>query len=581
MKTFTIELYIRALTTDMNILERQKNEKEMDKAAETTKRLAAGFCRLADILEEHVKVSRECVLTSFSLEPTKERLKRIENMARLCGYTVLDTGQDWKCSLHPPVLPSDELCWICNLCGDYMSQPQIEAAINTNTALFEALTGEQLGLSRQLCDDLAVVLSSPRYQVLSWLLRWEDLHRLCVMYLNDPERTKNMVTELKFVDIDYSMFMGIKREPEDEDTVTGIERGYEHYLETEFFTDEEETALSEDSASQDSRPYSLGSDGAGESPSCFLPQPKSDPDVLKSLRMFRPNLKRTRSSLVEDKPPDKISKRGRMDDATNSSVGDAATKSYHGSLYVKLYNDYYTAHKQNGISLAKPLPRTPEPPQEQPINLVQRIEDKEPDKPKENIPKPSSLLSALLAAKPQVPIENKSSMIVSFDEFEKFSNKMNNPQTSSTVTMKEAKVLLNRINVKQYINKKLKEKERKLGTSMVPRVLLNRNDVNVAQFQAKSKDTVAKNDEATPRTSISNTPPKNKTAYPCVLLERLDTNKKLVRSILANVPGLNDLELIRPSTVDHIVQVVQIAGGRQNTTVPTQHTQTSTQVKYL
>lgn len=93
MKTFAIELYIRALTTDMNDLERQKNEDEHEKVAETTKRMAHGFCRLADILEEHINATRECVLTSFSLQPTPERLKRIEDLARLCGYEQKIKGE--------------------------------------------------------------------------------------------------------------------------------------------------------------------------------------------------------------------------------------------------------------------------------------------------------------------------------------------------------------------------------------------------------------------------------------------------------------------------------------------------------
>ncbi|CAH2015565.1 unnamed protein product [Acanthoscelides obtectus] len=86
------------------------------------------------------------------------------------------------------------------------------------------------------------------------------------MYLHDPQNAKNLVTELKFVDIDYSMFKNIKTEPLDE--LAGIERGYEQYLDQNFVSDEESPSNSEDSMSQDSRPYSLGSDGAGD---FFLP----------------------------------------------------------------------------------------------------------------------------------------------------------------------------------------------------------------------------------------------------------------------------------------------------------------------
>ncbi|KAJ8981468.1 hypothetical protein NQ317_006994 [Molorchus minor] len=175
-------------------------------------------------------------------------------------------------------------------------------------ALNEALQTSVLGISEALCDDLVVCLSNPRYQILSWFLPWNDLHRLCIMYLQDPQSTKNFVTELKFVDIDYSIFKGIKREPLDD--LAGIEKGYEQYLDHDFVSDEETSSVSEDSMSQDSRPYSLGSDGAGDGPYLPLPQPKSDPNTLKSLRMFRPTLKRTRTDENISKVPEKIPKAG-------------------------------------------------------------------------------------------------------------------------------------------------------------------------------------------------------------------------------------------------------------------------------
>ncbi|KAG5895064.1 hypothetical protein JTB14_021031 [Gonioctena quinquepunctata] len=323
MKPLLIEMYIRALTTDMNELERQKDSNETEKAAATTSRLAAAFCNLADYLDEHVKVARECVLTAFSLDPTKERLSAIETLARRSGFQVLDTGQEWKCKLHPPALPSDDVAWICPECGEWMCRPDFNAPIKINMALNEALQKSVLGISEALCDDLVVCLSNPRYQILSWFLPWDDLHRLCIMYLQDPQTTKNFVTELKFVDIDYSIFKGIKREPLDE--LAGIERGYEQYLDHDFVSDEESTSNSEDSMSQDSRPYSLGSDGAGDGPylPTLLPQPKSDPNTLKSLRMFRPNLKRSREKESEEGTPEKLYKTDTSNANSPASISNA------------------------------------------------------------------------------------------------------------------------------------------------------------------------------------------------------------------------------------------------------------------
>lgn len=295
MKTFVIELYIQALTTDLNDLERQKIDSNKVKELETSERLSNGFLKLAEVLEEYSDVSRECVLTSFSLNPTKDCLARIENIARLCGYEVLDTGQ-WKCKLHPPVSSLDELCTQCEECGEFMGQLNLEAALNTNMALNEALSAEQLGVSRQLCDDLAVILSSPRYQFLSWLQKWRDLHRLCVMYLNNPERTKNIVTELKFVEIDYSLFMHIKREPIEEE----VSHCYDEVLTKEFNLDcylPEEKKMKKKPGRKKKKDYT----------DVFVPPPKAntDPGVLKTLRSFRRNLKR-KDSDNECNSPEKV-----------------------------------------------------------------------------------------------------------------------------------------------------------------------------------------------------------------------------------------------------------------------------------
>ncbi|XP_044765916.1 uncharacterized protein LOC123322135 isoform X2 [Coccinella septempunctata] len=314
MKAFIIELYIRALTTDMNHLERQKTDNDKEKIAETTKQLANGFTNLAEVLKSDINVSRECIMTAFSLQPTPERMKKIEELAKLSGFEVLDTGQAWKCKLHPPALPTDDVTWVCNECGEFMCKPQLNVPLNTNIALNEALTEEKLGITRELCDDLVVLLSSPRYQVFSWLLNWPDLHRLCLMYLHDPESTKNVVTELKFLDIDYSIFATIKKEPLDE--YAGIERGYEQYLDNEFDDDRMSNA-SEDTGSQDSRFYSMSSDSASELHLPFGPK-KSDPNTLKSLRMFRPNLKRSRPN-TETHVPEKITRNESLDSAIPSS----------------------------------------------------------------------------------------------------------------------------------------------------------------------------------------------------------------------------------------------------------------------
>ncbi|XP_064096133.1 mucin-17-like isoform X2 [Macrobrachium nipponense] len=95
----------------------------------------------------------------------------------------------------------------------------------------QVLDSQELGLSKELCDDLAVVLSSPRWQVLSWMLERHELLGICERYLHDADSAKNLTKELKYLNIDYNLF---KHMPSAEVTeFTGIEKGYEHFIEYE------------------------------------------------------------------------------------------------------------------------------------------------------------------------------------------------------------------------------------------------------------------------------------------------------------------------------------------------------------
>lgn len=488
-------------------------------------------------------------------------------------------------------------------------------------------------------------------------MRWDDLHRLCVMYFHDPERTKNLVTELKFVDIDYSVFMSIKREPVDEE-VTGIERGYEHFLDTEFYSDE---ALSEDSASQESRPYSLGSDGAGESPNCFLPVPqKSDPDVLRSLRMFRPNLKRARPVQVEEKVPEKVFIRSSNTVSPIVPIPTSPSKSLshendprYPYAYTNNYlNNYaeecklsnyernfmhaYSTNAKLGESKLLKVTNTyskacKNKPVYQPevINLAMDSDDSKdssaasknekvatlpPQASGAQVAENNSLLSELLKETPCKKTPESPSaerMVVLFEDFEKFSGQMINSEkvvipkpitperpspyqkkirfdedfkskseSSLDAQIKDVKVMLNRVNVKSYINRKLKrrveEEERRMGKQcenrnavqyptiekptqrslldMNPRVVLNRDDIISVPDLAKFRNKVPTSKEEKFNGGSKVGYPK--VEYPKVFLERLELNRKRdVKSVLANVPGLHDLQLIRPSAVNHIVQV--------------------------
>ena len=110
----------------------------------------------------------------------------------------------------------------------------------------QSLSPEALGLSPEITSDLMILISAPRWHLLSWVLEWPDLQRTCAKLLANPSlRIPN--EELKFLNIDYTQFD--EWSSDEEVTIyTGIEKGYEEWLEGDGEKDDEisEHGISED-----------------------------------------------------------------------------------------------------------------------------------------------------------------------------------------------------------------------------------------------------------------------------------------------------------------------------------------------
>ncbi|XP_039297347.1 serine-rich adhesin for platelets [Nilaparvata lugens] len=252
LKPFCIELFVIALTVNMNEVETQRDKNDKEKVKETEIQLANGYLLLADLFQDDVGISRECVLTAFSLNPTKSSLERIKSLAVACGKCTDKTPSDQQ---HPTCTDcssqTDSKCSKCSSSSINASLPDnstkkertLDALIrikgksvteSTNydvlSAPSQVLDAESLGLSVVLCNDLATVISSPRYQMLNWVLDWPELLSICESYLESNGEMKNQTKELKFLNIDYNIFKDWPEEV-DSDMYCGIEKGYEQCIE--------------------------------------------------------------------------------------------------------------------------------------------------------------------------------------------------------------------------------------------------------------------------------------------------------------------------------------------------------------
>lgn len=188
LKLLCIELYIRGLSLNLNEIEGLKALGD-DKLVQANKDLADGFLQLAELFSGNESVCRECILSSFALNPTKETLQRIQTLLKVEDSakpteSCAASGRLEKCSNH------DKYNCTCS----------------SSNFLAIQLDQDILKSAPHLPDDLATVLSRSRPNSLTWSLG-KRLDSECQKYLKNykgPELNKKQ--ELQYLNIDYSQF---------------------------------------------------------------------------------------------------------------------------------------------------------------------------------------------------------------------------------------------------------------------------------------------------------------------------------------------------------------------------------------
>lgn len=200
VKPLCIELYIRGFTSNINLIEHHKSSSDDEKILKSEILLSHSFLELSEILCDSIIIYRECLLTAFSLYPTKDCLKRLEKAAILCGSCKNESSD-----LNDKDIIRNNCKNVSCILKNKKTEEQFVEAFNG----LSILNSDLLGLAPHLCDDLSTVLSNPRCQTLSWSLGWMLLKKECEDYLTsyfDKEKRKNRNPELKYLNIDYSQF---------------------------------------------------------------------------------------------------------------------------------------------------------------------------------------------------------------------------------------------------------------------------------------------------------------------------------------------------------------------------------------
>ena len=274
LKPLCIELYVRGAAVDLNDLENRKLRGDVDMVKSGEMALASTFSALADVVDANVRICRECVLTAFSLHPTKQRFERLTQLAAApvkgdaaaaAADTVVVEHSRGAVVGEPPPGGGDDAVGAVGgpfhlafasvkkereesefISGAQHSASSVnnnrsplslkenedadsgvdvsDAAVGTSgvrqlnanalegevkeevqtTSPYSGAAALSLGVSRQIVNDLAVVLHSCRWEILNWNMGWSRLRPLCEQYLDNKDRMRSVTKELKYLKVIHS-----------------------------------------------------------------------------------------------------------------------------------------------------------------------------------------------------------------------------------------------------------------------------------------------------------------------------------------------------------------------------------------
>ncbi len=265
-RELSLEQIVHGLCQDMNKMEVAKfrNDDDTVKLAENS--LSYGLQTLAEVMKEHLTFRRECILTAFSLTPTRPLYEKIVGLAQESGFVTEESKiEDSETSEAKMEFPTEAKDFDA-LCQDFLSNlkskgfAKAPTKIRANAVLCEkknrnleglisiqgdlvteaknydpvepplkTMTAAHLGISQpRLVDDLLTMINGPRWHLLSWVLDWPQLDEQCKALLRNPDM-KRPTKELKYLVIDYTQFDEWSSEEEITAT-TGIEKGFESWV---------------------------------------------------------------------------------------------------------------------------------------------------------------------------------------------------------------------------------------------------------------------------------------------------------------------------------------------------------------
>lgn len=204
--TMYIEIYTHALHKNINEKEAFIRLNNKDGAFDSVTMLVRGYLEFANILENVLSVCRECVLTAFSLMPSKDLMVKVKELAEksnklpTCLSNVIENSHSKsnESTLNHLQSVNSEPTYLKHLEPKWCS---LESYYVMHSELIELSDP----LSQSMEDNLNYVLKYPRDFKFNWDLEWPKLEKECKKLLVnfDSVLKQNLLVEsdLKFCHI--------------------------------------------------------------------------------------------------------------------------------------------------------------------------------------------------------------------------------------------------------------------------------------------------------------------------------------------------------------------------------------------
>lgn len=215
-RTVYIEIYIHALSTNINEKENCKQLSDGDGSFESLKKLVQGYLKLANLLEDILSICRECVLTAYSLMPSGDLMMRVESLAVKSGkLTPIDQTNVPENSYGKSKKGSTS-----NLKSGRKrkskaarkSDPKsiLDASEKNYSKIHSDLSELYDPLTPVMQEDLISIIKYPRYGAFNWNLEWPRMKIICQQYLEnlDIVLKRNTIkrSDLTYLDIDIDEY---------------------------------------------------------------------------------------------------------------------------------------------------------------------------------------------------------------------------------------------------------------------------------------------------------------------------------------------------------------------------------------